>query len=109
MVGEAGGRGGKASESTHLSFFCLHRIAVLFFGDTFTFSNGTSLCFSFYSQYWLDKGPREIRNCCLCKISHYNKLVTCDTKVGLLSRILKSVIKVGYSSRFKSFYPIFYR
>ena len=46
MVGEAGGRGGKASESTHLSFFCLHRRAVLFFGDTFTFSNGTSLCFS---------------------------------------------------------------
>ena len=74
MVGEAGGRGGKASESTHLSFFCLHRIAVLFFGDTFTFSNGTSLCFSFYSQYWLDKGPREIRNCCLCENLHLSTI-----------------------------------
>ena len=55
MVGEAGGRGGKASESTHLSFFCFHRIAVLFFGDTFTFSNGTSLCFSFTVSIGLTK------------------------------------------------------
>ena len=34
VVREAGGRGGKANESTHLSFFCQHRIAVLFFWRT---------------------------------------------------------------------------
>ena len=63
MGRELGGREGQANESTHLSIFL--------FEDTFTFFKWDEfVCFSFYSQYWLDKGPREIRNCCLCENLH---------------------------------------
>ena len=47
VVREAGGRGGKANESTHLSFFCQLRIAVLFFGGHFHFFKWDQFMFQF--------------------------------------------------------------
>ena len=37
----------------------------------------------------------------------FTRLYSHVSEVVLLSRILESLIKVGYPSRFKSFYPIF--
>ena len=46
---------------TFVNLFNLGTLSLSFYGMSL---------YQFYCQYWLDKGPREIRNCCLCENLH---------------------------------------